>query len=327
MTGPAVLQQLIANFSQRRIGILGDVMVDRFIYGDVQRISPEAPVPVVAVLRRTAQAGGAGNVACNVVSLGGSASLFGYAGSDEAGAELRSMLSQYGIDQAGLQAPAGGRTTVKTRVVARSQHLIRIDEESPEVADDGAADLVLAELERQLPNINVLAISDYSKGVLNATVARKALALCQAAGVPVVVDPKPANIGNYAGALLVKPNMGEARLVAGAGATTPEQICRRVAELAGVDSVVVTAGADGIYVLANGTFTHLPGHPRDVYDVAGAGDSALAAIALGIAAGADVVTAAELGNLAGSRAVGHLGVAAISAAELVEELHSHDDAQ
>jgi rfaE bifunctional protein kinase chain/domain len=321
----APLQSFIARFPACRVGIVGDIMVDRFIYGDAQRISPEAPVPVVAVRRRTTQPGGAGNVAANVVSLGGQASLFGYVGHDNPGSEVTQLLRTAGVDVGGVLAQESCCTTVKTRVVARSQHMLRIDEETRDGIDSAAPAALIHALSRALDALDVVAISDYNKGVINGTVAQAVIGLCRDAGKPVIVDPKPASIRFYSGAALIKPNMGEARSIAGMQFDGDDAllIARRVAEISGAAAVIITAGADGMYVLDGDELTHLPGHPRDVYDVAGAGDSTLAAVALGLAAGARLLEAAALGNLAGSRAVGHLGVAAITAEELLEELQGY----
>ncbi|MCC7478982.1 bifunctional hydroxymethylpyrimidine kinase/phosphomethylpyrimidine kinase [bacterium] len=324
MSSTAQLLTRIRGFGQIRVGVLGDLMVDRFIYGDVQRISPEAPVPVVRVQRRTTQPGGAANVACNVLSLGGQCSLFGALGDDEAGREVRGLLS--GVDLSGVVSPSAYPSTVKTRIVARSQHMLRIDEEDTAVLSEQYRADLLGKLQESLPGLQVLVVSDYAKGVLSPDFAAKLVKACAAAGVDVIVDPKPENAAAFAGARVMKPNLGEALRIAAmpsvdsADSKAMREVCELVRDRTGAQEVLVTAGARGLYVLSRDAFGHVPGHPREVFDVAGAGDSTVAAIALALGSGSSLMEAAELGNLVGSLAVGKLGVAAISADELRHEI-------
>jgi rfaE bifunctional protein kinase chain/domain len=320
------LTELLARIAGVRIGVLGDLMVDRFIYGDALRISPEAPVPVVKIRERTTQPGGAANVANNVVSLGGRCSLFGVLGDDPAGHEVRHMLVAEGCDVSGILSPDGYASTVKTRVVAQSQQLLRIDEEHAQSVDAATSAQLLAAIVAQLDELSVIVISDYAKGVLTRELAQEVIAVAGKAGIPVVVDPKPSSLGFYAGADVVKPNLGEALRYVGreqAGSDSEMQsVCEQVREGSEAKAVVITAGAHGSYVYDGANFTHLEGHARDVYDVAGAGDSTLAALALALGTGADLVSAVALGNMAGSIAVGKLGVAAVTADEMRAELEA-----
>jgi D-beta-D-heptose 7-phosphate kinase/D-beta-D-heptose 1-phosphate adenosyltransferase len=327
----SLLLDSLQRFSAARVGVLGDLMIDRFVYGEVERISPEAPVPVVAVRRRVTQPGGAANTAVNVLSLGGQLRLFGVLGDDAAAAEVLELLRRRGADTAGVQLAPGRASTVKTRVVARSQQVVRFDEEdtSPLPGTVGAA--LLASLRAALPGLDLLVISDYAKGVVSHGLATELIAACRGAGVRVVADPKPVNAGCFAGADVIKPNLHEALRLAGwehaADDSAMGGLCRLVRERTGVPGVVVTAGARGVYVLEGEALTHLPGAAREVYDVAGAGDSVLAALALGLASGLGLTDAARLGNLAGSIAVGHLGVAAVTQDELRAALEGgHDQA-
>jgi D-beta-D-heptose 7-phosphate kinase / D-beta-D-heptose 1-phosphate adenosyltransferase len=322
---PQPLTELLSRIARVRIGVLGDLMVDRFIYGDAQRISPEAPVPVVTIRERTTQPGGAANVANNVVSLGGRCSLFGILGDDPAGHEVRAMLVAEGCDVRGVLAPAGYHSTVKTRVVAQSQQLLRIDEEHAQPVDAQTSALLLAAIVEQLDELSVLVISDYAKGVLSRELAQQVIDVAAGANVPVVVDPKPSNMDFYAGADVVKPNLGEALCYVGREQATNDamqSVCEQVREGSETKAVVITAGAHGSYIFDGATFSHLEGHARAVYDVAGAGDSTLAALALALGASADLVTAVALGNMAGSIAVGKLGVAAVTADEMRTELEA-----
>jgi len=322
---PRQLTELLARLLGVRIGVLGDLMVDRFIYGDALRISPEAPVPVVTVRERTTQPGGAANVANNVVSLGGRCSLFGVLGDDPSGHEVRELLVAEGCDVRGVLSPAAYASTVKTRVVAGSQQLLRVDEEHAGPVSAETQALLLAAIVAQLDELSVLVISDYAKGAVTGELAQQVIELAHKSDIPVVVDPKPANMRFYAGADVVKPNLGEALRYTGREAATPQDmpaVCEQVREGSEARAVVITAGAQGSYIFDGAQFTHLPGHARAVYDVAGAGDSMLAALALVLGAGGDLLRAVALGNLAGSIAVGKLGVAAVTATEMRAELEA-----
>lgn len=317
-------RELLAAIRGKRVCIVGDLMLDRFIYGDAERLSPEAPVPVVRLSRRSAQPGGAANVAANVQSLAGEALLLGAAGSDEAGAELITLLGKLGVGSSTLSCHAGYQTTLKTRVVARGQQLLRIDEEDPDAYPE-AARFGLRKLFAELAgSVDVLAISDYGKGCLDARLARELISHSQAQGIPVIVDPKPASIRLFAAADVVKPNLAEARRIASDAdtGTDGQGLCEAVLEASQASAVAVTAGPVGMYVLAQGQYRHIRGHLREVFDVAGAGDSTLAAMALALAAGADVFEAAWMGNLAGSIAVSHPGVVAVKAAEMQAEIEA-----
>jgi rfaE bifunctional protein kinase chain/domain len=321
-----MLLDALHHFPSLSAGVIGDMMVDRFLYGEAERISPEAPVPVVRVREQVMQPGGAANVGRNVLSLGAKLALFGVLGDDDPGRSVRDMLADSGAQLPGLLLLPDRPSTLKTRVVAQSQQLVRFDEEESGALNTQHAAELLRILSTTLPWLNVVVLSDYAKGVLKNGLAAQVITMAHSRGLPVVADPKPLNIAAYADVDVVKPNLGEARQLAGDAAKelTPPELCRAVLERSKARSVVVTAGGQGMYVLAAGQFTHLPSKAREVYDVAGAGDTTLAALALGLASGLPLVEAARLGNLAGSIAVGKLGTSAVSYSELraaVEGLH------
>jgi rfaE bifunctional protein kinase chain/domain len=308
--------------------VLGDLMVDRFIYGDARRLSPEAPVPVVEIRRRTTQPGGAANVGNNVLSLGGRLHLFGLLGDDDAGCDAERLLAAAGANLDGVWFDKERPSTVKTRIVAQSQQLVRFDEEETAPAGADLLAWLLERIDAALPALQVFVISDYAKGLLSAGLVSGAIERCRARGIPVVADPKPVNVKLFMGVDVIKPNLGEALRLAGIERELSEAempwLCCEVRERCAARSVIVTAGARGMYILDGEEFTHLPALAREVYDVAGAGDSTLAAIALALGCQAPLAEAARLGNLAGAIAVGKLGVAAVQAAELraaVEALH------
>ena len=310
-------------FVGAHIAVIGDLMADRFIYGSARRLSPEAPVPVVDVKRQVLQPGGAANVANNVLSLGGKLRIFGALGEDEAGESVFNTLEGNGAQVDGVLRIAERPTTLKTRIVAQAQHMLRFDEEDASPLPEYRVQELLARLKPQLSELSAVVLSDYAKGVLTATLVSGVIQACGEQNVPVIVDPKPANAHLYKGASLIKPNLGEAlRLVGHEHDASDDEmhgVCAKLQAQLGVANVVVTAGSRGMFVRAGKEYEHLPGLPREVYDVAGAGDTTLAAIALALACGACVFNAARLGNLAGSIAVGHLGVTAVTAADLLAE--------
>jgi D-beta-D-heptose 7-phosphate kinase/D-beta-D-heptose 1-phosphate adenosyltransferase len=318
------LTQLVDRFAALRVAVLGDLIVDRFVYGNAARLSPEAPVPVVQIHQRTMQPGGAANVGANVLSLGGRLALFGVLGDDDAGREMRELLDTRGANLSGVQSVTGRPSTVKTRLIAQSQQLVRFDEEETGFIDGQVSARLLKLLDDQLDTLDVVVLSDYAKGLVTRELAQGVIKRCRARGLAVVVDPKPANIDCFAEASVVKPNLAEALRLAGRERRPSDEevgeVCHEVRQRVGCEAVVITAGARGMYVLENDEVVHLPGHPREVYDVAGAGDTTLAAIALALAAGTDLVTSARLGNLAGSIAVGKLGIAAVTQDELRREV-------
>jgi D-beta-D-heptose 7-phosphate kinase / D-beta-D-heptose 1-phosphate adenosyltransferase len=323
------LASIVSRFPQAKIAVVGDLMADRFIYGSARRLSPEAPVPVVDVARQVLQPGGAANVANNVLSLGGALWLYGVLGQDEAGGSVLRALAGNGARLEGVLQLAERPTTLKTRVVAQAQHMLRFDQEDASPLPDSITAVLLERLEPQLGELSAVVLSDYAKGVLTPQLIANVIMACRAKGVPVIVDPKPVNAHLYTGADLIKPNLGEAlRLVSHVQDATDADmpgVCASLQNRFGVPNIVVTAGGRGMFVRAGEEYEHLPGLPREVYDVAGAGDTTLAAIALALAAGAGVFDAARLGNLAGSIAVGRLGVTAVSAGELLAEAEAWEE--
>jgi rfaE bifunctional protein kinase chain/domain len=313
------LEKLIDAMDGCRVAVLGDLICDRFIYGEVGRISPEAPVPVMRAQREEFRAGGAANVVHNIVSLGGAAEAFGIIGDDANARVLLERMHSFGSGTQGIITISGRPTTIKTRLVAQSQQLLRVDEEITEAIDTRAEDSILGAMKTTLAECQVLVISDYDKGVLTPRLAQEAIALYRGAGKRVVCDPKPANIPLFKGVSLLTPNRNEAFLAAGIArleADSLEVAARRIRKTVEADAVAITAGADGIYLLAGEDFTHIPAEGVEVYDVVGAGDTVCATIALALAAGADYVEATTLANYAAGIVVGKLGLATVGAEEL-----------
>ncbi|MEZ5616628.1 MAG: D-glycero-beta-D-manno-heptose-7-phosphate kinase [Rhodocyclaceae bacterium] len=296
-----------------RVLVVGDVMLDRYWFGEVSRISPEAPVPVVKVERTEERPGGAANVARNCAALGARASLLSVVGADEAGQALSRLLSAEGID-ASLHEDAALSTTIKLRVVGRQQQLLRIDFEQSPAHEVLRAKL--AEFERQLQDCNAVILSDYGKGGL--THIGEMIRLARAAGRPVLVDPKGEDYARYAGATLLTPNRAELRQVIGRWKDEGD-LERRAGKLLrelGLEALLVTRSEEGMTLIRDGEVLHEPALAREVYDVSGAGDTVIAAMAVMLASGADLHAAMRLANRAAGIVVGKLGTATASLDEL-----------
>lgn len=298
--------------------VVGDVMLDRYVWGAAERISPEAPVPVLRVDERSTCPGGAANAAANMVALGGSVVIAGVVGDDDAGQELTSGLVSLGVDVAGLVIEAGRPTTTKTRYYAQGQQLLRADVERP-AAVGGACERSLVDLV-SARRADVIVISDYAKGVVTETLAKAVIEGARARGRPVVVDPKGRSYAKYAGASVVTPNQGELASAVNFDVATDDDVvdaARRLAEdLGGDTAILVTRGAAGMTLVAGRDVLHIPTASESVYDVTGAGDTVLATIALAMGAGLDLAFASRLANRAAAIAVSRVGAATVTADEL-----------
>ncbi|WP_241659751.1 D-glycero-beta-D-manno-heptose-7-phosphate kinase [Sphingomonas glacialis] len=287
-----------------RIIVVGDVMLDEYWFGDVQRISPEAPVPIVRIARSEERPGGAANVARNIVALGASATLLSVVGADSAADRLRTVLTEAGIDHR-LQTDPHIRTTVKLRVIGQQQQMLRIDfEDAPsrEVLDQKRA-----EFEQSLDAADLVVFSDYRKGALEHV--EELIRRVRARGKPVLVDPKGDEYGRYTGATVLTPNRAEFTAVAGSWNTQEEfeskaQALRRHLEL---DALLVTMSEQGMMLVREGSVLHRPAQAREVFDVSGAGDTVIAALAVMLAAGATWERTVDFANAAAGIVVSKLG--------------------
>ncbi len=313
------------DFAGVRVVVLGDAMLDRFLYGDVDRISPEAPVPVVRLRRSHAMPGGAGNVARNVSALGGKAVLVGLLGEDDAAVELRALLAgDPGIEDATV-ASAARPSTRKMRVIAGNQQVARLDEEEARPADPGeAAALVEAVRNRIAAGCGALVLSDYAKGALTPAVVAGAVAAAHEAGVPVFADPKSDDFGLYRGADCLTPNARElARATRMPTGTEAEVVAaaRTAMRAAGVPALLCTRAERGmVLVRADGGHASVSAEAREVFDVSGAGDTVIATLALAHAAGRPLEEAMPIANAAAGIVVGKLGTATVGAEELEHAL-------
>ena len=312
------LSALLTAAAGRRIAVIGDAMLDVYLQGDVERISPEAPVPVVRVRARRMALGGAANVAQNVVAMGAHCELACVVGADESARSLRQMLVAIGAPDAAI-VETSRPTTTKTRVLARSQQVVRVDEE--EDGELGAEDVqrVLGVVRAAVERADAVVLEDYNKGVLVSAVIEEALAIAVKRGIPVVVDPKYRNFFAYRGATIFKPNRRELESALGATMDVehPETLPALVQRL-GVANLLLTLGERGMVLVgAKGETVRVPTTAREVYDVVGAGDTVTAYLAVMLAAGATVAEAAVISNFAAGVEVGKLGAATVSGAEVL----------
>ena len=315
---------LVAAMRDKRVLVVGDLMLDEFVWGRVSRISPEAPVPVVEVTGQSFHLGGAGNVAANVRSLGGTAVLTALVGRDPAGARVREALAAEGVVARLVDAGASRRTTLKTRIVAHGQQVVRADQEDTGDAPRALETALVAALRSELGGADALVVSDYEKGVVTAGLLRRILPLARRMRVPVLVDPKPRHFRLYRGASVVTPNQLETEQVTGLRLVGPAELAaagRRILSRLGCRAVLVTRGEHGMSLFERGRPPcHVPAAAREVFDVTGAGDSVIATFALALGAGASFVEAAALSNAAASVVVGKLGTAQATPAELLQAL-------
>ena len=319
--------------SGRRILTAGDLMLDEFIWGKVSRISPEAPVPVVAVDRETSYPGGAANVARNLHEFTANTSVFGLAGEDAAGARLRDLLAAGGIGMEGVVNRAGP-TTVKTRIIARTQQVVRVDRELVEPAGPAQRKALLAALDAALPQADGVILEDYGKGFFDEEMSGEIIRRARAAGCVVAVDPNPGNPLAWHGATVVKPNRHEAFAAAGLPWSEPashpledKQLLTAGETLLAkweADQLLITLSELGMLLLTKeGGRHHTPTRAREVFDVSGAGDTAIALYTLALCAGATPVEASEIANHASGVVVGKLGTATLTPAELLASFENH----
>ena len=307
-----------------RIAVLGDAMLDLYLKGDVDRISPEAPVPVVRVRERRYALGGAANVAQNVLATGAQCEIIAAIGRDAVGVQLREMLSEHGAEKRGL-VDCDRPTTTKTRILARGQQIVRVDEEvDADLSADEVA-RVLDAITRAVSEADALILEDYNKGVMVPTVIRAAVDAAMARGIPTVVDPKYRNFFAYAGTTIFKPNRREleSALDATVDLADPKTLPAALARL-GAEYLLLTLSEHGMALVGrDGHVDRIPATAREVYDVVGAGDTATAYLAATLAAGATALEAALIANCAAGLEVGKAGAATVSPQEILDAYEAH----
>jgi D-glycero-beta-D-manno-heptose-7-phosphate kinase len=319
------LIRAVSKFRNKRILVFGDMMLDRFIYGAVSRISPEAPVPVVEINSENSCLGGAANVAANISCLGGIAVPLGIIGNDNEGNRLQEEFRALKSPLGGLVADKGRPTSVKTRIIAHHQQVCRTDREdrSPLSA---AVQLRLAEkFKTALPSIDAIIVSDYAKGLLSPPLLRRTLPLAKAARKIVCVDPKAINFSVYKPSTIITPNTAEAERASGISISSRRDLLRagrKILQASGIRHLLITRGEEGMALFENdSSVVYIPTNAQEVFDVTGAGDTVISTLALSLAAGLSILEAAILSNLAAGIVVGKLGTASVSPEELISAIH------
>ncbi len=319
----ARLRDAVEAFPESSILVIGDIMLDQFVWGEVSRISPEAPVPVVSVQEETFLLGGAANVANNLKSLGAGTLLSGVVGPDSYGDVLLDLARGSGIDTAGI-VKATRPTTLKTRIVARGQQVVRVDREERQVLSSSAVQALISRIRELLPKCRCVIVSDYHKGVVSSVLMGALAEETAGRGIHLLVDPKPANYSLYKGVTLITPNQKEAMAMAGIRISGEDEVERAAMEIGGTldaKGVLITRGARGmtLWQADRGLFS-IPTMAREVFDVTGAGDTVISALALGLAAGLRMCEAAYLANIAAGIVVGKVGTAVAERRELLDSI-------
>jgi D-glycero-beta-D-manno-heptose-7-phosphate kinase len=316
------IENILGRFPGKRIAVVGDLMVDRYYWGAVRRVSPEAPVPVVEVESESVRLGGAANVANNIQTLGGKPVVVGIVGDDHIGEVLRDLVTAAGFDGSGLVTDSSRPTTVKTRVIAQGQHVVRIDNESKAPCSASLRKEIVEAIRREIQNLDGIIIEDYNKGVVTREVIEDVIGLARQHKKIIAVDPKFDNFLDYKGVTVFKPNRREAEEVLGGRLRTTEEIVhagKRLLELLSAENVLLTRGEDGMSLFkADGEIVHLPSVAANVQDVSGAGDTVISTLTMALASGADIREACILANCASGVVVGSIGIVPIKPEDLRE---------
>ena len=311
----------ISKFNTCRILVIGDLMIDKFVWGQVDRISPEAPVQVVSVLRDSTTLGGAGNVVNNLAALGAQVGVAGVIGAGANGNLLISMCQALGVDTSGLVQDPERPTTRKTRIIGGHQHVLRIDRETKKAISETQCEMITDFVKKRIDKLDLVLLSDYGKGLFSDRLLRQVIEVVRTNGKPLIVDPKGLDFKKYAGATAITPNKKEASLAAGieiVDDNSLEAAGAKLLEETGVEKVLMTCGKDDMVLFEKGRKPYrISAEARQVFDVSGAGDTVLAVLGLGLAAGGSFRQAATLANMAGRIVVGKVGTATVS----IEELH------
>ncbi len=322
------LLNVIERLCGARVLCIGDIMLDRYVWGAVERISPEAPIAVLRIERETAMLGGAGNVASNLAALGGGGTFIGVIGDDAAGGEIAHILAQLKSIDAHLLTDAGRRSTLKTRFVGAGQQMMRADVESTETLSSALEAQILEHVTHAAQPLGAIILSDYGKGVLSDTIVRGVIEYGHASKTTIIIDPKGTDYSRYRGADIITPNKKELMEATGLPAHTDAQViaaCNHLIETCGIGGVLATRSADGMsLVLKDQAPHHLSAQAREVFDVSGAGDTVVASLALAVAGGASLLDAAHLANTAAGIVVAKSGTATVTAGELARALHHKD---
>lgn len=322
------LVDAIEQFKGKRFFVLGDLMVDHYVFGEANRLSPEAPVPVVDVISEAFKPGGAANVINNILSLGGEVSAIGIVGDDKNGARLINKIKNQGGDVTGIITDKNRPTTTKMRILIGHHQLVRVDYESREEVDTKYTDKILDYMRENMDEVECIVVSDYDKGIMTTSLIKELINLKKEKGKKIIVDPKIKHFLDYKGVSIIKSNVNNVRKVL--GMTLKDEISIReivikILTQFECDAVIITLGKDGMSLLEkNGHYVHIPALARAVYDITGAGDTVTAALALSMSTNASMVEAAMISNVAAGIKVGKIGTAVVTRDEIVAQLNSMD---
>ena len=320
------MTDIFEKFNSLNIMIIGDVMMDSYIWGKVERVSPEAPVPVVKVSKKENRLGGAANVALNVQSLGGMPFICAIIGDDKDGDEFLSLLQSQNLSDQGILKIQDRPTTVKTRIIAHNQQIVRVDAETDENISEAETEVMIGMIKKILTEqkIDAIIFEDYDKGLITEKLIAETVKLAEHRGIITVVDPKKRNFHSYKGVNLFKPNLKELEdgLKTVINPSKPGQVENAISKLKsqlGAKAIMLTLSDKGVFINSDLGQRHIPAHKRDIADVSGAGDTVIATAALCLAAGLDEFKSSEIANLAGGLVCEHVGVVPIDKARLLEE--------
>lgn len=324
------VETLFARSAEIRCLVVGDLMLDEYLWGKAERISPEAPVQVVDVVREELRLGGAGNVVHNLAALGVDVSVCSVVGDDQNGRELLEKFCQQQIDTRAIFVDPGRRTSRKTRVVAAHQQIVRIDRESREALPPSVEQQLCLWIAGHASEYKVVVLSDYNKGVLTPAVIAAAVAAAAQGGIPVLVDPKGSDFTRYSGATLLTPNRKEAEVASGISITDTASLAEAATAImgsTGLQHLLITRSEEGMSLFSrDGEVVHIPTVAREVFDVSGAGDTVLATLAVGVASGLTMAESARLANVAAGIAVGKLGTSIVTPQEIIDTVSlAHKD--
>lgn len=317
---------VLSHFNSVKVLVIGDFMLDTYTTGKVKRISPEAPVSVLHVQKEESRAGGAGNVALNLISLGAQVTTVGRIGFDFAGEQLREALENEGIDTQGLLVQKSFKTPVKNRLIADSQQILRVDFEAVTPIPEDLEQTIVKKLPSLLKEVQIIAISDYGKGFLSRSLLMAIIEMAKGRNIPVIVDPKGDDFTKYEGATVIKPNLAEAYAAAKLSSEAPlDRVAAIILETCKADMLLITRSESGMSVfMQNGTRFDFPVRSKEVKDVTGAGDTVLSMISVALANKLDIKYAAQLANIAAGMAIERLGCARINLSEMAERLLEFD---
>jgi D-beta-D-heptose 7-phosphate kinase/D-beta-D-heptose 1-phosphate adenosyltransferase len=321
------LIRYLDDFEKTHVLVIGDLMVDHYIWGKVNRISPEAPVPVVDVIRDDLQLGGAANVAHNILTLGGIPLISGTVGADEKGRWLIREFEKRGVGTEGIVVDDSRPTTQKTRVIAHSQHVVRFDFERKEETAFSIQESILKNIRDNIRKVRTIIISDYAKGVITSALLKEVKELSRQSGIKIVVDPKVQHFEFYSGTTLITPNTLEASRASGVEIRDERDLLKAgelLLKKSRSEAILITRGEEGMSLFEKkGGVTHIPSVAREVFDVTGAGDTVVSTLSLSIAAGVPLKDSARLANFAAGVVVGHVGTATVTREQLAEAIANH----